>query len=267
MRGKYLVIALLLLSQNAQALQCSSLFQEQVNVPSSAQKDFWYNAQKRVSDSKLVDTFTKIRTWIKEGKEISFDQRLEEIPAQDRLATMLYALSFSKTGRNVISKNLQTLEKYYDQKMEDIRMPVKVEACAMKCVAYFELMEESVSSKLKLNKKLKLGSAIAVLGHELTHVYDFMVRDISAKISDNNKRHLFTEYNAYFNEKRIIRELLENPKFKKYIESVKDDALNSLFTQNFTSKEFIRIMKDTDKVPEEKTKAFLEKTQNPNFEI
>lgn len=274
MRGKYLIVALLLFAvQNAQALQCADLFQAQGSSYSFSQnsKDqiqFWNQISKKVSDSRLLNVISKIQTWTQSQKEFSFDRALSEIKAQDRLPTLLYILSSTKTGRSIISKNLQNFEKYYDEKLEDIRLPLEVKACKMDCIAYFELMEEGFSSHLKLNKDLKLGTAVVVFGHELTHVYDFLSRNIIEKIPNYDQRHLFTEYNAYMNEKRLIRELLESsPRFNIYLDSVKKDSLNNLYTKDLTAEQFTKIMFSTDKVPKKKTQEFLEKTKNPNFDL
>ena len=261
-----LIIALIYI-EPLLARDCSSLFDQSRSTSSVTQNSFWDKAIQKTQDSKLLKTFKKIKSWSDSGKVIDLKISLSEVSSKDRMATLLYLLSSTKKGREIINKNIKNLTSYYDNTSGEIRSSIMVESRAIQGIGYFEVIEESNSSRLRLNKNLKLGTAVIVFGHELTHAYDFLLSKSYRKISDPDQRMLTTEYAAYMNEKLMIHEMLKDPEFKIYIESVKDDELNNLYTQNLNAREFARNMKASDNISTQKTMKFLKLQKDPNFEV
>lgn len=260
------------LSEFAYSSQCSNIFspstQVELGVVNKSQvQKFWLDFARKTNDQKLLQTISRIQYFLGKNKSILLSLTLEDIRSQDRLPTLLLILSNTSTGRKIISQNIHNFEKYYDAKNDDLRISIMVEARKLSGIGYFEeAVDSGEAPRLRLNKKLKIGTAAVVFGHELTHAYDFLTSKKFAKIEELAERQLFTEYNAYLNEKLIINELYRTSlEFREYFEVNKLDELNNLYTKDLSANDFAKNMKASDKIPESVTFEFLKKQRYPDF--
>ncbi len=257
------LLSLILAGQNSFALQCASLFSSSSQLHAVQRNNFWSQLLSNVQDPRMTRLIGKIEAWSRQSKEPDFNLTLEQVSSRDRLATLLYVLGSTASGREVINKNIRNLDRYFDEVTGDIATSVMVRVRKMDGIGYFEVTQEG--GQLRLNRSLKIGTAAVVLAHELTHAYDFLSSRSFNKLPELNQRTLVTEYNAYLAEKLVINELLQRDSFKEYQRAVRDDDLNNLYTKDFSGADFILIMKNTRGISAQQTQKFLSQQKYPNF--
>lgn len=136
-------------------------------------------------------------------------------------AALLYQISLSPTGRDLIQKL------FYLSLQNNTFMESPLKLLYIKNSLSGEVIEKDEFIEVKIEVTLNMAAAALTLAHELSHVIYHSSREYKA-IKGTANRQLADEYQAYFQENLILKELLEIPSFKSYSERYEADPLQGI---------------------------------------
>lgn len=174
------------------------------------------------------------------------------------LATLLYGLSFSRSGRELIDRTWPILTQalaadfHFSILDDDGQNPLGL------CTILDKNRDADLKNDLltvAVNRSMSLGEAIVILGHELTHSYDFLINEIGKRYRGKDKTVLI-EHRAVYMEKTVAKELVQQwPSYRSWYDRHPRSIARSAV--RLTQSGFIDHMKRAYKVDESTSTAYF----------
>lgn len=174
------------------------------------------------------------------------------------LATLLYGLSFSQQGRELIDRTWPILTQalatnfHFSVLDDDEQTPLGL------CTILDKTTDPDLKNDLltvAINRSMSLGEAIVILAHELTHSYDFLINEISKNYRGKDKTVLI-EHRAVYMEKTVASELVQQwPSYRSWYDHHPRSIARSAV--RLTRSGFIDHLKRAYKVDESTSAAYF----------
>lgn len=176
----------------------------------------------------------KIIQIAKENKPIELTKPLKVRTSHPPYATLLYLLSQTHIGRKLI----QTAYPYLsgkNQPEDNLHFRFLLKNTPLHGFIDYFSFADSTKPKIVLNKELKIGTALIVFAHEITHVINHAHFNIYNIYPNFNKCLALDEVIAYKTEQKVINEISEYNSFSNYRALVQNDPLNEIYQLDDTS--------------------------------
>lgn len=147
-------------------------------------------------------------------------------------AYLLYLLSYSKHGRQLIKDNFILIN---GSDFWNDRMHLRFSTAKMSNLGELDYLIANDVPSLRLNEDMRVGIAILIFAHELVHLYNAGTFGIHHEIKNDQVASAMDEVLAHYFQTLIGRDFLQHPAFKKYRSHYKNVSIQRFYTFSRTS--------------------------------
>lgn len=210
---------------------------------------FWMQIQTRTqrlsknpgSALLFADTIKRVLFAAKNIEKINLSRSLrtysEELSTEHTYAALLYILSLTASGRDLIRQTIPFLNGSKHE-FDYLHLKFKLTRNEHHGELDFFATDFDTPPSILISRKLKFGVATLVFAHELVHVHNNTKLKLFKKIKSLDLASALDEIIAYKYEQKILSDLLKLPEFSYYKHKYDNDYKQSLYT--FTDQEIAR---------------------------